>query len=354
MLIYLEGPKKPPLIPPFRYGIVELGIFRGGYPKENNFSFMLKYFFISLTHRHRLKLNTILSLTPEPLNPTVSEFCSKENIEMVHIKVEKPKDTIPLTKAIVYQALQVLLSEKHPTYIHCLDGANVTGIIIMCLRKLQLWSSHVSMAEFTRFTRDGLISTEETEFIEKFAQPGNSVVLTISITLLSKDELMTNGSDDFIVNVPPHASNAPELVLPETVFKWLWNGRIPASFLRGIIFNAGAPYSTHVISCHLTYGHPFVRVRFTSTQIQTLLQYDKSAVLALFHGVHTPTTKTMFPFNRSSAGSREDLGESPNVSKPVDAPGGNSSQQEKGKKTESQTSETDVSLMLKALALEGM
>ncbi len=37
-----------------------------------------------------------------------------------------------------------------PLFIHCLDGANVTGVVVMCLRKLQNWNLSATFTEFTR------------------------------------------------------------------------------------------------------------------------------------------------------------------------------------------------------------
>jgi hypothetical protein len=35
----------------------------------------------------------------------------------------------------------------------CVAGANVTGALLMCLRKLQMWGLPCIIGEFTRFTR---------------------------------------------------------------------------------------------------------------------------------------------------------------------------------------------------------
>lgn len=58
--------------------------------------------------------------------------------------------------------------ENTPIYIHCLDGANVTGIVVMCLRKLQNWNLSTIFTEFSRFTRANYIASAESEFVETF------------------------------------------------------------------------------------------------------------------------------------------------------------------------------------------
>jgi len=52
-----------------------------------------------------------------------------------------------------------------PLYVHCLNGAEVTSLVIACLRKLQCWSVSSTMAEFGRFC---LVRPAHTSFIETF------------------------------------------------------------------------------------------------------------------------------------------------------------------------------------------
>lgn len=52
-----------------------------------------------------------------------------------------------------------------PLYVHCLNGAEVTSLVIACLRKLQCWSVSSTMAEFGRYC---LVRPAHTSFIETF------------------------------------------------------------------------------------------------------------------------------------------------------------------------------------------
>jgi tyrosine-protein phosphatase OCA6 len=52
-----------------------------------------------------------------------------------------------------------------PIYVHCLNGSEVTSLVIACLRKLQCWSVSSTMAEFGRFC---LVRPAHTSFIETF------------------------------------------------------------------------------------------------------------------------------------------------------------------------------------------
>lgn len=147
------------LIPPFRYAIVEDAFFRGAYPTIKNFRFL-----------RRLHLKTLVSLTPEAHpNRDMREFCEHERITVHNIFVDKFQDGVTLTNAKVIQVLQIIIRpENLPVYVHCLDGTHVTGVVVMCFRKLQSWNLSTSTAEFCQFEKDGEISREESQFVESF------------------------------------------------------------------------------------------------------------------------------------------------------------------------------------------
>ncbi|GBB98152.1 hypothetical protein RclHR1_03150015 [Rhizophagus clarus] len=167
----------PPLITPFRFAIVEDEVYRGAYPKNRNYRFL-----------KRLKLKTMLSLVPDPPVPELLEFCRNENIKNIHFQVHKVKDNVPLNYNKVVQLIQIIIDPSSlPVFIHCLDGANVTGLVIACLRKLQMWSISSAMGEFLRYLRGGVISSEESEFVEKFLA---------------------------------------EIEIPSTIPSWLWGGHV--------------------------------------------------------------------------------------------------------------------------------
>ncbi|KAI8089983.1 tyrosine phosphatase family-domain-containing protein [Halteromyces radiatus] len=149
----------PKLIPPFRYAMVEEDLFRGAYPKPRNYRFL-----------RRLQLKTILSLIPDMPTPELQAFCKDENIHMLRLTVDRMKeDNIPLSYNKTILALQIIIDpENHPLYIHCLDGADVTGLVIACLRKLQMWSLSSALLEFSRNLHTSVISSEESEFVEHF------------------------------------------------------------------------------------------------------------------------------------------------------------------------------------------
>lgn len=90
----------PLLVTPLRFGIVQPKLFRGLYPRKLNLPFL-----------RRLKLKTILSLTPEPLIDEIKQFCKEEGIDVIHIKTSKSKKKdVPLTHKEITQAIEVFPS----------------------------------------------------------------------------------------------------------------------------------------------------------------------------------------------------------------------------------------------------
>eukprot|EP00457_Paulinella_chromatophora_P007811 gb/GEZN01007837.1/.p1 GENE.gb/GEZN01007837.1/~~gb/GEZN01007837.1/.p1 ORF type:complete len:335 (+),score=36.05 gb/GEZN01007837.1/:67-1071(+) len=136
-----------PLLCPFRYARVESHLHRGAFPTLKNFRFL-----------RRLGLKTVLSLTPEAPTQDLLQFCKMEHINSIHISVN-PKSAAKhgASPKVLEQVMQVLLDVgKHPMYVHCLDGGRVTGMFIMCLRKLQHWSLKATKDEFSRFLFSGV------------------------------------------------------------------------------------------------------------------------------------------------------------------------------------------------------
>ncbi|KAG5460771.1 MAG: hypothetical protein BJ554DRAFT_7139, partial [Olpidium bornovanus] len=115
----------------------------------------------------RLKLKTVLSLIPDSPRPELVKYCADGGINHITLRIEKAKENVPWTYTKVAQALQIVIDpENAPLYVHCLDGANVTGVLII-------------------YVGGGHILQEEFAFVEKFTA---------------------------------------ELDLPQRLPKWLWGG----------------------------------------------------------------------------------------------------------------------------------
>ncbi|KAJ2759154.1 protein-tyrosine-phosphatase [Coemansia sp. BCRC 34490] len=148
-----------PLIPPYRFERVQSGLYRGGYPKPRNHRFL-----------RRQRLRTIVSLIPGDNDNSLARFCEAEHIDHIVIEVASPNENVTVTEETVSRSLELITDPaRAPLYIHCLDGSNVTGVTIMCLRKLQLWRVASYQNEYLRFEQNGEIVPEESEFVDAYA-----------------------------------------------------------------------------------------------------------------------------------------------------------------------------------------
>eukprot|EP01079_Euglenida_sp_SAG-EU17-18_P002980 gene2981-3549_t len=164
-----------------RYGVVEEGVYRGGYPTLHNFRFL-----------RRLRLKTIISLVPEPATYDLAEFGREEGVQMIHIPAEMFKPRLSLNPPLALRlagpsrdrpgaplcpptpgslppsvtAVSVLVDPaNHPVYLHCLDGGNITGHVVMVLRKLMDWSPPSIYTEFQQYQPDNEIADEEKQLV---------------------------------------------------------------------------------------------------------------------------------------------------------------------------------------------
>lgn len=133
------------LEPPLRYACVDGRIYRGGYPQLENIPFL-----------HRLRLRTIVSVTPEPLAPFPAEM--QLNVNYIHITSgsersgSKKKRGIPISLETVQEVLDVITRpDLQPVYVHCLNGQQVTSLVIGCLRLRQGWASGSMLEEFAHY-----------------------------------------------------------------------------------------------------------------------------------------------------------------------------------------------------------
>ncbi|RNC36976.1 putative tyrosine phospatase-like protein, partial [Trypanosoma cruzi] len=154
----LPDPTLLDLVPPFRFAMVEEGVYRGAYPTLRNFPFL-----------RGLGLRTIVSLIPEEPTYDLRCFAAAENITLRYIHAERYKGEVQLLPTEMNEVLQLLINvERHPIYVHCLDGRHIVGLVIMGLRKLQFWEVNCSHLEYQRFTRS---VQDEVAFITDYSGP---------------------------------------------------------------------------------------------------------------------------------------------------------------------------------------
>ena len=129
------------LVPPLRYELIEERLHRGSYPTLRNLPFLA-----------RLRLKTLLSLTPEPPTPDLTSFAQAEGIELHHFPVPQPVEGVAVPGSVLCAAVALMVElERLPLYLHCLDGRCVTGVLVGCLRRLQWWSMAGVVDEWARF-----------------------------------------------------------------------------------------------------------------------------------------------------------------------------------------------------------
>jgi len=76
-----------------------------------------------------------------------------------------------MTHNEIIEILKIVVCAEHlPLYLHCLDGTHITGHVLMCLRRLQLWEKEAIFFEFRRFIPSTVIEKEEKEFITAFKE----------------------------------------------------------------------------------------------------------------------------------------------------------------------------------------
>lgn len=153
-----------PLTPPLKFSTVQPNLYRGAYPREINFPFL-----------KTLELKTIISLTPSPITPETDrklyDFAIENNIRVVHLECahlgKGKKRGVPIGYSAILEALNLMIHKEHsPIYIHCLNGGQVTSLVIACLRKVQFWSSIAIFNEFINFTSN--ITVNDRSFVEGF------------------------------------------------------------------------------------------------------------------------------------------------------------------------------------------
>ena len=84
------------LIPPFRYGVVNPSLYRGAYPTLRNFRFLT-----------RLRLKTIISMTPEPPNLDLKLFADTLGAQIIHFPISRNSDASDELKATMMKIVNV-------------------------------------------------------------------------------------------------------------------------------------------------------------------------------------------------------------------------------------------------------
>jgi len=219
-------------------------VYRGSYPTLPNFHFL-----------SRLKLRSIIALTPEPPNADLVQFCAQGGrmrrfphsnysgtsstaslqapgesrrppVRLYHFPMPQwtPNAGVCVSMKQAVACVQILIHAQDclPAYIYCTDCLNHTALIIACLRKLQGWTMTAILAEFLRYTRNhtGILDAERT-FIEQFNHG--------SIQDADKKHASVSGSSssEHAKSKPKSSSSSSShylLRIPRIIPSWLWRG----------------------------------------------------------------------------------------------------------------------------------
>ncbi|KNC80048.1 hypothetical protein SARC_07577 [Sphaeroforma arctica JP610] len=139
----MEEYSKDEVTPPDAFGIVEAGVFRSNIPYHANFSFLRK-----------LKLKTVVVLSPERPVRAVTEFLDENGIDMIHLGklTWSSASWKPMSDEMLKEGLQYVLDvERHPIMVTCTFGIYQTGTLVGCLRRLQNWNLNAILSEHNMY-----------------------------------------------------------------------------------------------------------------------------------------------------------------------------------------------------------
>jgi len=151
------------LCPPVNFAMVDVGVYRSGYPSVENLPFLKK-----------LRLKSIVYLCPEAYPAVNDTFVKQEGIRLYQLGIEGNKETETdevcrdILADIIKRALRVVLDPmNHPLLIHCNKGKHRTGYLVGCLRKLQGWCMAAVEDEYGKHA-GSKVRALEVEFMRQF------------------------------------------------------------------------------------------------------------------------------------------------------------------------------------------
>ncbi|KAK1274392.1 putative tyrosine-protein phosphatase [Acorus gramineus] len=108
-------------VPPLNFAMVDVGVFRSGFPDVANFGFL-----------ETLKLRSILYLCPEPYPEANMGFLEENGIRLFQFGMEGGKEPfVSIPDDTIREALKVVLDVRnHPLLIHCKRGKVHTQLFI--------------------------------------------------------------------------------------------------------------------------------------------------------------------------------------------------------------------------------
>eukprot|EP01060_Flectonema_neradi_P009920 TRINITY_DN17075_c0_g1_i1.p1 TRINITY_DN17075_c0_g1~~TRINITY_DN17075_c0_g1_i1.p1 ORF type:complete len:229 (+),score=24.77 TRINITY_DN17075_c0_g1_i1:84-770(+) len=155
--------------PATAFATVEEGVFRSAMPVASNIS-----------HLETLKLKSVLLLSNEPFERSVSAYFKDNSITVIELGKEcwvPSSGWTGMNEVVMKRALEIIIdSNTYPILICCSSGLHLSGTVVGCLRKLQNW-----------------ILSSVIEDYRVFAEPQHRTSAMNFISLFDTD----------VVNIPP-------------------------------------------------------------------------------------------------------------------------------------------------------
>lgn len=119
-----------------------------------------------------LKLKTVVVLTSNYVDDSVSKFFEENNIQVVYVEnsvTDALHGVLPFAEEMVTESLNVIADKaNYPVLVSCKSGKNLTGVVIACLRKLQRWSLISIYEEYRRYAGGSRLQQQHEQFVELF------------------------------------------------------------------------------------------------------------------------------------------------------------------------------------------
>lgn len=160
----MKDPVYPTLTPPLKFNNVQPNLFRGSYPRPVNYNYL-----------ESLNLKTMIAILEHPVtetsDPDLIQFVNSHGINLINIECgnggKGKKRSIPIDSDTIKKILTMAIDAEHsPMYIFCINGGQITSLVVSCLRKISFWSSISIFNEFINYSTT--INHNDRVFIENF------------------------------------------------------------------------------------------------------------------------------------------------------------------------------------------
>jgi len=119
-----------------------------------------------------LKLKTVVILSSNYVDDSLSKFFEENNIQVVYVEnsvTDALQGVLPFAEEMVTESLNIIADKSnYPVLVACKSGKNLTGVVIACLRKLQKWSLISIYEEYRRYAGGSRLQQQHEQFVELF------------------------------------------------------------------------------------------------------------------------------------------------------------------------------------------